>query len=356
MTFTYNLLMLKLMFLMGLITININYQKYTSDEVLMKLMENEKKIINVEAHFQCLIPERNNHIFYEVNWGYDRGKEYLEGIWQKKSKQPSGLSQPIKYDIWKQKYAFDGEKYSYRRQRPSDEGKREGSGRITTLKNEELKGYDTPYTLLGYNIKVEGRQTLGEAIRQAQSIDLREKMENIGGNLCYVVEVTGIQKNSYKDVLIWIDPQRDFRPLKIEVYRRNEIIKWDKADLLARIENIILAKIEDTWFPVEGDVTFYYKQLTKPENMTQVEFAGLPSAEQLKLGKYVLEPLTPTYRTVVEIASVRINKGINLEKFRVEFPLNYQVYDDFEQKGYWVGGKRGYGGIFEKYDAIHKDR
>ncbi len=197
-----------------------------------------------------------------------------------------------------------------------------------------------PTTILGHDIS-KGRRSFGEILRGAPIVSVREKLGVIDGPSCRVLEAIGVvDRRRTFDVRVWIDTERDFRPLRIERYHsirgKN---RWRVTSKV--IENIRLKKIDGVWFPVDGMITsFSTKKRQRPRGMTATEYRSLTRAKHAEVSIYTQAPgPTGPVRVKVYGDTVRINKGIDPGKFTIEFPQGCRVYDDFLQSAYVVGEK-----------------
>jgi hypothetical protein len=284
----------------------------------------------------CTIPEQQA-TFYEFDWGYDRGKEFIAGtLFQKDPGDSNGALSGREVA-----FTFDGEIMRVYRAQPSSKQGRPITvrrGRVAPLDPETFRSLTTPMTLLGRDARYVGRQTLGEALAQTESVSVRSDLESIGGRPCFVLEATGIERlpdGRAFDVLVWIDAERDYRPLRFEKYYSYEGEQRWKA-LLLRVDDVTLERVDGMWFPVSGRSQFFNNDLEPPP--------GGPSEpprsarEALERGVIVVRALTPASVLTIDPASIRINKGIAAERFAFQFPAGTLVLDEVAHVSYEVGG------------------
>ena len=314
----------------------------SASEVLAKLLENENGIKDVQASFSGVIIERN-FLNYQYEWGYAGGKEFLRGAeYYTATEEPTDNTVHRTTNI---ATTFDGERmYFWRHDLDHIAAGLPSRGAVRSLDGSAFKDVVTPNVLMGFFAHEKGRLSCGEAISQAKSYSLNREMQTIDGHACYVVEALGVEYDPEVptmgwDVKVWIDPQRGFRPLKIEKYHAIEgQNRW--VALNQRVDNIVLREIDGTWFPVEGISRFFrVKNLDPPPGMSLNEFDALSPEERTRIGVFEIVS-SPLARIIqVDPASVKINSGIPQESFVVKFPVGCRVYDEFAQTGYVVGGK-----------------
>ena len=302
--------------------------QYNAIELTDNIKDSERQIHDMQMHVDWYEPETNNKLVI-FDWGFENGKEFIEGY---KWGGVDGTTPTAKV-----KYAFDGDK---QRNFRHNTGEERTTGGIYGLTPTTFSVYGTPKTLLGYAVAQNTPGTFGEILSKADSLKLKE-VESINGFVCSVIEAEGIKDGSdIYDIRAWIDTTRSFRPLKIEKYDRiPEHVNWEL--LTQRIDNIILEKINGIWFPILGDCQDFDTQYLPPERMSEAEFkklfGHLPLPEQRKKQRCVNVPKLSKRRIAIDANSIKINKGIEPEMFKVDFPTGCRVWDDFVQIGYEVG-------------------
>lgn len=303
----------------------------SAQELVAKIIESERRIEDIQLHMTCTIPARNL-VFYEYDWGYDSGKEFYAGFQNSTKPGRNEISRTTQITR-----AFDGQNEWSLRVSSEDKQPR---GAIFKP-SFSLRSTMTFNTLLGFDAKERSRLSFGEAIAQAESISVRDKVEFIDGHPCYVIEavnlVTDTSVNWAYDVRAWIDYQRDYRLLKFEKYR--SISGKNRFKVVSRrVDNIKLIQVDGIWLPIEGSrTTFSTNDYGPPKGMTLAQFAALPMEEQKQVGVFKLTPMAPPRRLEVDVKSIRLNKGIPPERFTVAFPDGCEVYNEFTGKRYVVG-------------------
>jgi hypothetical protein len=204
--------------------------------------------------------------------------------------------------------------------------------------------------LLGYTLDQDGIYTLSELLSDKYVRNKEVRFEKLGDAECILLEATGFQASETKpiyDVRVWIDPKRNYRPLKIEEYEspddknllaglRGE--RW--KHLTKTVDNIELKQVDGIWFPVCGEQTLYTTKLEsllegKSEEEIRKQYPGMSDEELAKKINLVFVPFGPTHR--VEAREIKINKGIDPAKFTIVFPAGCKVWDDIVGMGYVVG-------------------
>jgi hypothetical protein len=302
------------------------------NNLIQRIIESEREIHDMQMRVRWYEPETDNKlVFYQ--WGYENGKEFIEG------EQWSG--DDGERSTSRIKYAFDGDK---QRNFRANTGEKRTTGGVYALDPTTFSVYGTPKVLLGYGVKQNAQETLGEILAGVQErgrVKLRG-IEAIRGHACHVVEAMGVDDGGELfDVRVWIDAERGFRPLQIERFRRLQgVSQW--TVLCHRIDNIVLEAFDGVWFPVRGDRQFFNVRWLLPEGMNAAEFekryAHLSGTERRRVMSVSVSPRHPKRRIEIEPGTIELNRGIAPESFSVTFPKGCRVWDDFIQTGYQVGG------------------
>jgi hypothetical protein len=311
----------------------------TPEWLLDKIISSEKAIEDITVNLKCFVPTRDNKLMFHWDWGYCKGKEFYSGT-SFDMGDPAKLEALGLPDKTEDTNAFDGEKqYHLRLQEGSFP-----SGSIRAFDPSSFRGNVTPTTLLGFDTRELSRQTMGEALAGAGSISVKKEMEVVDGHSCYVIEAIGVEtdpvvKWSY-DVRVWIDAERGYRPLRFEKYYGfGGNNRWKV--LSRRVDNIKLEKIDGIWLPIEGTRTTYkLGKLTRPYGMAEDEWESLSGKQKYQTGIFSNEPMANPKLLKIDRDSIRINKGIPDERFKINFPHGCVVWDDFMQVGYTIGGRR----------------
>lgn len=337
-------------------------KRYSAEELIAEIIASERRIHDVELHFDDILVGRGNHVYRSLDWGYEGGKMYLAGIVSTRSVPERNIPAHESKKI----SAWDGRK----RHRLSEEfsfrdGRAFSAGWWGSIGPEIDDSFDHlfPTRLLGYDLVSKcsiDSVTLGGLLSTARRVSLRPKVEKIDGHLCTVVEAIGARYinrmsgasgtkyyDATMDVRVRIDTQRDFRPLRIETYYGDKgplhvfgrIRRWQGP--MQIIQDIKLEKINDVWFPVDGTLTFFkHEVVSSLDRMTAGQFRRLPLRKRRELSKYVFEPMPSKSRRVrVHRDTVRINSGIDPKKFTIEFPKGCKIVDNFRLAQYTVGEK-----------------
>lgn len=318
---------------------------YKPSELLQEIKRSEETIQDVQAYVKWWQPD-TGMIFKDFEWGYEKGKEFVKGTKYMSTTREKSRSN---YN-----FAFDGETQFHFRY---TEGVNRAAGKICALEPELWNAQLTPAVLLGYGLNWWGRQSLADFLATTTDLRVSETRSVIDGHSCVLMEAVGLSYRSPKDntfsydIKVWIDPQRDFRPLKMEKYKHAEgdsenaeRNRWKK--LVRRIDNIKLEKFAGIWVPISGDRQMFRNTVAGPEGMSKEEFRekyvdqGYTEDDLFKMGilREVNEPSSAKRR--IEISNVKMNEGIDPQAFAIQFPPGCAVWDDFTQMGYTVGGSK----------------
>jgi hypothetical protein len=277
---------------------------YTSRELIAKIIDSERKIHDVQAECVFFDIETKWPVMY-FEWGYEGGKEFIAGIGFVRADDNCGykVSEKVKYSSGpKQHY------YCFRED--IQDGRREGQIKpLSVFDSDTFRVYMTPNSLLGFGVTCGVRQTFGEALQKAQKVVVLKEPQELDGHQCLVLEATGIEDiERTLDARAWLDPSRDFRPLKVEIfYGASTNRKYERfKKIFRKIYEIKLTQISGIWFPIEG------KRQTHDDAPRRIK---------------------------VDLESVRINRGIPPEKFVIRFPPGCEVRDDFRKTTYVVGAE-----------------
>ena len=303
-----------------------------SPEVLIsKIAENEQNIQNIALHLNCTIGN-DDWLFYEYDWGYDSGKEFYSGTSYSKDRlgQTSSTSETNTYD---------GNLYYSYDERP--DGKDIYlSGSIQTY-NFSFGVYYLFNTLLGYNSTE--RMTLSDIMTAANQVTVKDKPEYIDAHPCHVVDLvktyTSEPGNKIYNLRIWIDPERDYRPLKLEKYNDDNDPDHYIKQLRLRLDNIKLDMIDGIWVPVYGQRKLFRTELVPPADMTFTKFHLLSAKQQRDAAVYktTFDAELKIRKLTIDPASIQLNKGIPAEYFSIEFPNGCDVFDSRIKKSYVIG-------------------
>jgi len=303
-------------------------------ELLEQIRTAHNKIQNVQAQITCEIPDEQVTFYKNVNWGYDHGKEYVEGAHIFRESDTSR-------DYWlcDFKFAFDGNRMClFRRDHRQP---KVPTGRITSLEADVFRCFLTPNALLGYDIRNDGRHSVIDALAKAESLTVQPDLETVNGRACYVLEAIAVDretdpKDPIYDVRLYLDPERDYRVIRLDKFFSFPGPQRFKA-LVRRMDVLALEKIGDVWFPVKGEVQCYSPQTELLPGVKPEDIANLPPQEAIQKKTITIKFLQPKNVLTIDPASVRINQPIPDEKFTVQFPHGCLMFDEFLQEGYTVG-------------------
>jgi hypothetical protein len=231
--------------------------------------------------------------------------------------------------------AFDGDKVFFFR---SKAGTNYLGGAIRSLNPSTFSVKFTPNILLGSCARGNGRSLLGEILSQSAQVTIRSDREVIGGQSCYVIEA--LETDKYPGITYntraWIDPQRGFRPVKVETYEnRIEGDPW--AILRQRVEVTRMEEIGGMWVPLEGIRSYYVLEPGSDAASRPAGAEDLPIKEKLRLGILSLRESPPRTKLVVGRDSMKLNNEIPASSFVIEFPRGTRVWDAIVGIGYQVG-------------------
>jgi hypothetical protein len=271
-----------------------------AQEILAHLIQSEKALQDIQAHVKTTI---DGKISREFDWGYDRGREFHDGCW-------NGNDQSGRID---QTYSFDGDKeYHYMSQNLGS--KQLKTGLVTSFDPANFNLFVTPKTLMGYSVSPTRQESLGQSLSRAAQLTVAQESCDLDGNRCCLLEALALPRSKYVvNLRVWIDEQRDYRPLKIEVYINQET-PWER--LRQRIDKIVLEKVGGMWLPVSGERESFAIESTE---------AGLALR---RMGA----------KQHIDVNNVRVNEGIDPQRFKVTFPVGCAVLDEIAGVSYVVGG------------------
>jgi hypothetical protein len=300
--------------------------------LIEKIIESEKKIRNWEVRVEYTHSNGYKQT-YDDGYDHEGGRKYQEGATHNPAHKsrpmgvftshssgkgmggmPVGEPVGVPESTTTFKRVFDGEKcYKLEDSIATSQGKVINRGKEGAI-SASMNFGTSPATMLGWeegSSILGGRQgSLGENLLcHLERIRIRQLPENIDGHLCTVIEVPGIPYAGAKedaiashDLYIWIDTQRDFRPLKFESYWERYHSDVDTfRERRGDFGTTELKEIDGIWFPVE-----------------------------CKDSDYVVK---------IDEGSIQLNRGIEPERFApIEFPLGCKVTDNIHGLWYTVGG------------------
>lgn len=321
--------------------------KYTAQELIEKIIESENKIKDVQAEYLFFEPVTNLPLLY-AHWAYQPDKELIAGLKFRRAGSNLGYMISTKHH-----FCLDEEQHFYNYRNEIQKGIEHLLIRPAKLFDlDAFRVYMTPNSLLGFDISCGSRRSFGRSLQQAPKVILRERAEEINGHNCYLLEAVGIKNPEFSyDVRAWIDIARDFRPLRVEIFYNTMFggRKYQPFERLSRrIYDIRLRKIEGIWFPIEGERdNFTYEDVLPPElqgltkEQVRQKFSERELEEIAQKIKRVAVLSVPTRKTIVDVDSIRLNQGIEPEKFIIKPPIGCKVFDEIEDKQYTVENAEG---------------
>jgi outer membrane lipoprotein-sorting protein len=306
-------------------------------DLIQNIENSERKITDMQARVRWYHDSAGNYVDYE--WAYKNGMEYRKTSNKYTLNKKEGVA-----DLPIEQISFNGEKqFAY----ASSSDRSVQRGGVYGVDMRVFAASLMPRVLLGYDLL----DTLSDKMKKAEEVSVLEQEEIIGDHRCTVVEVRNLQLDKTVDysqnLKVWIDCERDYRPLKIEVYRNSDpSLPWNS--LIRRIHNIKLTNISGIWFPVSGDIEYYKTGYVIKSDGRDVSHLSVQEAEGL-FGKMTQEQVSevvdkrPILRGEVqriEVFDIRLNEGIDDQEFVIQFPKGCIVWDDFLQYGYQVGSNK----------------
>jgi len=264
-------------------------------ELIEKIESAENMLVDMQATVQWYAPGGKESVTYE--WAYKKGMEYTETK-NKFENVDNLLEMPI------QIISYNGEKqfgYYSTEDRTMQRGAVKGLDIIHFLANL------MPRILLGYRLF----ESLSDQLKKAEHCVCSE--DKVDGRNCILIEAYNIPiEGTYSQNLkVWIDTERDYRPLKIEVYHNYYPNKpW--SDLIRRADRIELEQVDGFWFPSSGYITYFRKGIIRK--------AKIRRAPQL-----------------IKATNIRLNSQLDKSKFTFQFPDGCVVWDDFAKLAFTVG-------------------
>jgi len=134
-------------------------------------------------------------------------------------------------------------------------------------RNEESAKSLLDVTIVGvpFLVRTSAFERLDIVLRQAKTISVRDELEQVGSENCYVIDA----KTASGAYTVWIDPQHDYHIAQAEIrvgpgekYRSRMLSDGEKC--LFSIRNIRFEKIDGIWIPIETD-THYENVSPNPE-------------------------------------------------------------------------------------------
>jgi outer membrane lipoprotein-sorting protein len=286
-------------------------------DLIEAMRAREGRIKDFRASMKTTVPIRNDAVLYDAQWGYRDGKEYLEGVeWLNVT-----LPDPAAVTRHNVKYAYDGEKVLIFRDSYAILSSWDRS-------SSTFRGTATVGSLWGLALRREINGLPGEQLREAFIKGKRMAVlqrQKIGDRETVGLEVEEIDTaaDSAFDARVWLDPQRDYMPVRIEMFfparGKNQ---WKLPFQCVTITTA--EKIDGVWVPVVGDVEFF----TFRPRQAEREDKPLSRQERLDQLDFVVEHAIEPRRVTVDVDSVKLNKGIADGEFWKELPEGTRVERD----------------------------
>jgi len=246
--------------------------EYQASSKLTFLAGREKPKLTSGGYFGEIRSDGNRHYICERLWGRDIGG-------QPRSKASAKSDPRYNADLW------DGEKrFQYQH---SNAGPANDKLFLISKEHDQIKGtlvnisrihnlwgfFDDTYNHLPYS-------WIGSELRQTEAVVVQEKMEELAGSKCYVINAN--TKNSkYK---LWIDPNHGYNIARAEIFRGGEGLKWGKPEevsLFTYLKDVRFERFDNVWVLVEADCG-YDRKLTND---------GFEKEDHhIKITKFVLRP------------------------------------------------------------------
>jgi hypothetical protein len=287
-----------------------------AEEVIGKMRESEAAIRSVECKFRFFEPETNSPWKVSGKWCRQGAGEFLDEFTTFRDGNTYG-----------QLSAYDGQMVRHL-SRQSD-----GSIQGTFRKHCDPEVFtipDTPRRLLGWSLDTSRNCRLGELLSDKSVIEKRAEPAQLAGGECILLEVRLSPGGNEK---IWVDPQRDYRPVRIETYV-DSVKPWFEPRWIKRRLNlwsttdIELQEIGGVWFPVAGNIQHYPRPRL-----------------------FALRKPRPVRR--MEVTEITLNRDIPPEQFTVRYPEGCLVYDGIEQDRF-VADKNGQRPVIEEESVLNE--
>ncbi len=127
--------------------------------------------------------------------------------------------------------------------------------RVSTVERHKRSTYFTYTGVPFLGIRYGGYERIDEVLRQADSVEVRDKLEHVGTASCYVIDA----KARSGDYTVWIDPEHGYNIVKADIqvgpndsFGRRTFGDQDSETL--SVKNIRFEKINGAWIPMEADL------------------------------------------------------------------------------------------------------
>lgn len=301
-------------------------QSQTAQELIAKIIESERRIHSLELHYEEELhhgkedkPRNGRITHWSYDWGYQAGKSY----------RVDRYLAPREYRDRQSRYACDGEKlYSLSKSGPGEFSGGIGPG----------GGWGRGFSVIfGYWC------SLSEILRDAKQVIVEEEPDEIDGRPCVVVHANEVADGLWRvwDYRFWIDTKRDFQPVRIERDYNSKPPPGEDKPRDWRLDQIELKKIDGIWFPIKG-VKTRFDSKPAPGSKPQPDYCKIKalygqkavikaSMKWRESVRFVTYERSAHHIISVDPNSVRINKGIDEDKFTIKFPPGCEVGDSLRE-------------------------
>lgn len=311
------------------------------DEVLKYVIDGirtyDELVTSIEVNFHIQLPADGGREFApSQRWAREGRKEYIESerIYRDE-KRPSGFSRLI------EEFRFDGERmYTLNTTPPVGDFKERIGGSIREKKVAEFESNLNPRHFLGGHLCTRYSNLSDLLTKGSRRVSVKEQN---GGIVVLEVDYDAEPDNpEYPDFdfprtsKIWIDTEKQFRPVRIETYAdREKPFGGVELALMNELSDIELCEYDGFFLPCRGTYTAWHHETVPNEGYTPEDILAMPKEEALKhvTTKREAMGIGPLVMIVTETA---VNKGIDPSEFRVTFPPGTRVFDAFANYGYIV--------------------
>ena len=152
-------------------------------------------------------------------------------------------------------------------------------------------------------------------LRKANTISVRDGMENIGGSDCYVIEAD-TKHGRYK---VWIDPSHGYHITKATAKRgagnvvapRNYKLSGSETRFFL-LENVRFKKVDDVWVPMELDVAYgstYYDNYFDNSKIHHKVIDVILNPDHDALGSFIPDDIPDGARVYLNNFNLKARKG-----------------------------------------------
>ncbi len=306
----------------------------SAEELISAIAASEEAIENLQATYEIYLSDKDNALHGQYEWAYEKGKEYLKGG----TRYLDPKTKEVKY--LEGEFAFDGE-----RLRTLNPQKLYGTVRA---RKNDFNLRRPPAYFLGWYLDPSQPTTLSQILRTAERVSISSQMQDVEGRKTHLVEAERCYINYLHrsdvpiNLKVWIDPERDFRPIRLEKYKfyLGELgAEFEKPLLQLVLRGVNLKKVNGVWVPVEGYAKVFFL----------LGFEGFPAEELAKKSvdeiKEIVAQAKPILGAIeggvgtkhMKVKEIKVNEPIPPNKFVLKFPVGSAIWDDFLKKTYRIG-------------------